>query len=408
MVKLTIFNNYWHRKNSDLIDFDSVYQQFRRFGLREKSAKVYACVLGKFCKQKDIVPCDFPNLGLEHIEQLTEDFILDNINTLAPKSLNVYYSSIKTWCYIQRMIKSRKNFKEIKFDKTSRKVDALTETPLETRHIKQMMKICDAHEKVLVGLYGLCGLRPSLIPQLRIENLHQADYELEKGKIKFTKKNPMVFIPRHCKGNKAKITFFVILPSRLAELVEYVLNKNSVVTQETGLISKYRSYNSIYYKIATIFEKVGFSGRPYLLRSYADRLLDKTITDEDLKEFMLGHKGKISAIYQFRQLTEEDKSVYLNDYQTTDEWINKNIFEAGTEKQVDQAEAVARFAKSIGVEENVISEFLKEFKIGKLTMTQYEQRIAEVTERTLDQKMETKFEQLYLKMEAKHNNQGAK
>jgi hypothetical protein len=61
MVELAIFNNYWHRKNSDLIGFDSVYQQFRRFGLGEKSGKIYACVLGKFCKQKHVVPCDFPN-----------------------------------------------------------------------------------------------------------------------------------------------------------------------------------------------------------------------------------------------------------------------------------------------------------------------------------------------------------
>ncbi len=94
----------------------------------------------------------------------------------------------------------------------------------------------------------------------------------------------------------------------------------------------------------------------------------------------------------------------MNDYQTTDKWINENIFEAGTEKQINQAEAVARFAKSIGVEENATSEVLKKFKLGKLTMTQYEQRIAEATEKTLDKKMETKFEQLYLKMQAKHNN----
>ncbi len=68
-----------------------------------------------------------------------------------------------------------------------------------------------------------------------------------------------------------------------------------------------------------------------MLRSYADKILERITrqyNEEDLKEFLMGHKGRVSAIYQIKGLTEEDEKLYRNMYvKACDEWINANIFE---------------------------------------------------------------------------------
>lgn len=134
--------------------------------LKPTSLTAYARSIDKFCTEQEINPFDFPKIGLEAIIDMAETYIINHVDTLAPKYLNVIYNAVKTWCFVLRMIKNRKLFREIKFDKQSRKMDAMTEQPLETRHIRELMMISDAHERTLLGLYALCALRPSLIPQL--------------------------------------------------------------------------------------------------------------------------------------------------------------------------------------------------------------------------------------------------
>lgn len=371
---------------------------------------MYACIRGYtsslllFCKYSKIEPYNFEKLGIDKIEELTEAFIFQNINNYAPKYLNIIYNAVKTWCYVLGMIKNRKMFKEIKFDKKSRKTDAMTERPLETTHVTQIMKVCDVYEKVLIGLYGLCGIRPSLIRQLKVSDFHPEDYTIQDGKIHFNTETPFLFVNRSYEGNKARITFFVILPSKLKELLEFTLNANDPVTPKTQLLSKDRSKTSMYMKVTAIFKQIEFDGRPYLLRTYTDRLLDKTMVDKDLKELMLGHKGKISAVYQFKQLTQEDRKDYTKQYEPCDTWINENIFGIPSSQEVSQADAIARVAVGIGVDADIIAKLKDAFNTGKLEMQQFERKIIDATNTTLDQRMQTRFEEMYLKMEAKHND----
>lgn len=119
----------------------------------------------------------------------------------------------------------------------------------------------------------------------------------------------------------------------------------------------------------------------------------------------MGHKGKVSAIYQIKGLTEEDEMLYRDMYVAVcDKWINENIFATYRKEDMNKAEMLIRFAKQLGVNTIDIAQILETFKDSKTDMNQFEARLAELTTRTLDNRMMQKFEQLYLIMEAKHKN----
>ena len=119
---------------------------------------------------------------------------------------------------------------------------------------------------------------------------------------------------------------------------------------------------------------------------------------------MMGHRGKISQLYQFRALTTEDKNTYLKDYAATEKWINEKVFGVRSQEQLSQAEAVRRFAVSIGVDEDVTNRFLEDLRQGKLSMYAYETEIKRQTNIALETRMKTQFEKLFLEMQEKHNN----
>lgn len=219
--------------------------------MKPLSADVYARSLRRFCRYANISPSDFSTLSLERIEDLVTDFIADNRDHLAPKYLNVVFNAVKRWCYIRCLIKSTKMFREIKFDKSSRKTDALHEPMIETQQMKTLFKIANLEDRVDVGLYGLVGLRPRIIPQLKVKDIYRNNYEIVNGKIKLTAKPTLMVIPRTYAGNKRNITFLVFIPTQLAELTELLLNTNGEVTPETK-ISTSDNVRDVYYKMKTL------------------------------------------------------------------------------------------------------------------------------------------------------------
>jgi integrase len=352
----------------------------------------------QFCKKYNIEPFNFSQIGLEEIEQLTETHILSNINTVAPKSLNVTLNAVKAWCFTLRMLKNRKLFREIKFDKQSRQTDAMTEKPLETEHIAKLMQVSDAFEQIELGLCGLCGLRPALVPQLKIKDLHPEEYTIENGKLHFKTENPFLYVSKEYEGNKAHVTFFVIIPSKIAQQLEYCINSAyDTVTAQSQLVPKYaQSAQTVYQKNKELFERIGFTGRPYLLRTYADRLLDRQLggpdkKDEDLKEFMLGHKGKISMIYQMKALTHEDKSEYLKQYRSVNKYINEKIFGLISNEELNTAQAMATFAESIGVPKERIAAIYDLLMKSKLRLVDYEKQLKTLTQETMTNTMKAQI-----------------
>ncbi len=362
-----------------------------------------------FCKYARTQPYDFERIELEKIEDSAADFIADNHDRLAPKYLNLIFNAVKRWYQIHGLIKSTKMFREIRFDTSSRKTDALTEAMLETKHIKMGFKVANLEDQIDWGLYVLCGLRPKIIPQLKVKNLHQRNYEIIDGALRFTTKPPLMIIPRAYAGNKGNITFLAFIPTRLAELLEMQLKINERVTLETK-ISKSDNNREVYYKIKCLFKhpSIRFNGRPYLLRKYADRILDritKIYNDEDMKEFLMGHKGKISAIYQITGLTKEKEKELRDMYvKACDEWIDENIFEMRSKEEIDKAELIIRVTKSSGVEldEQKIEALREMFNCGKLTFERFEAEIGKLTLQAFDRQVEARFDQLMSRWQARN------
>jgi hypothetical protein len=403
-----LLNTHFYRKNSKEI----AERAFLRYGLKESSVEVYSSALTSFCEFAGVTnPCGLNELGIDSIEILMQQWINQNRNRLSPKFLNVTYCSVKRWCQIHGLIKSTKMFREIKFDKSSRKTDALTETMLETKHIKAGFKIANLEDQIDWGLYALCGLRPRIIPQLKVKNLYQTNYEIIKDEFRFTVKPPLMIIPRTYAGNKANITFMIFIPTKLADLMQMQLNTDGNVTAETK-ISGCGNAHAVYYKIKCLFghPSINFTGRPYLLRKYADRILDRITriyNDEDLKEFLMGHKGKISGIYQTTGLTEERENelreMYVN---ACGRWISRNIFETASQEEIERAEMLIAYSEQIAELDKDKTEALKNaIRNGTLTVEALQAELGKLTREALDRTMEAKFEQLFLRMNAKYNNQ---
>lgn len=383
---------------------------FLDYDLKDNSARIYASTLTYFCEFAKVSdPYELNGLDIDKIESLMQQWINQNRNRLSPKHLNVTYCSVKRWCQIHGLIKSTKMFREVKFDKTSRKTDALTETMLETRYIKAGFKIANLEDQIDWGLYALCGLRPQIIPQLKVKNLHVRNYEIVEGDFRCPMKPPLIMIPRTYSGNKANITFMVFIPTKLAELLEMQLKTDGNVTAETS-ISTSDNYPEVYYRIRCLFKhpSIAFEGRPYLLRKYADKILDrttKTYNDEDTKEFLMGHKGKISATYQTTGLTEERENelrdMYVN---TCDKWISRNIFETASQEETDKSEMLIAYSQQIAELDGVRLEALRQaFKKGTLTVEGLQVELGKLTRQALDRTMEAKFEKLFLKMNHNYN-----
>ena len=371
---------------------------------------MYASTLTSFCEFGGVSdPHALNELGIEEIESLMQKWINRNRCRLAPKYLNITYCSVKRWCQIRGLIKSTKMFREIKFDKSSRKTDALTEAMLETKHIKAGFKVADLEDQIDWGLYALCGLRPRIIPQLKVANLYQRNYEIVDGNFRFTVKPPLMIIPRTYAGNKANITFMVFIPTKLADLLEMQSNTNGNVTTETK-ISQCGNTRAVYFKIKCLFKhpSINFKGRPYLLRKFADRILDrvtKIYNDEDMKEFLMGHKGKISAVYQTTGLTEERekelRDMYVN---ACDNWISRNIFDTASQEEIDKAETLIAYSRQIAeLDRDKLEALRQTLKKGTLTVEALQAELGKLTREALDRTMEAKFEQLFLRMNHKYN-----
>lgn len=113
-----------------------------------------------------------------HVEKLAEQYIehfkMKNGKyiegkTLSPKLLNVRLCAVKAWLLYKNVISNTRQFKQIKFDKHSRVTrDAQL---LTDNQLKRMCDAADLREKCVTALYGIHGVRPSLILQLLLEDL---------------------------------------------------------------------------------------------------------------------------------------------------------------------------------------------------------------------------------------------
>jgi len=377
--------------------------QFLDYGLKRLSAETYARALKRFCDETETTPETLLQMPLEAIEDLTEQFIKRNRNKIAPKYLNVIYNAVKTWLHLNRKIKSRKMFREIKFDKHTRKT---RDVALPDKDF--IRKLCDVanglKERLIVVLYGIYGLRPSLIPQITIGDVYHKDITFNQdGTVKLSNR-VWIMVKREYEGNKGNIDFPIILTSETSQWLEDYLNERvrngETLNSETPLIKAYSKQN-VDRIIDKLFKKVGFRGRNYLLRHMANKFLKCAVDDSDLKEWLMGHKGRIASIYDHEGHTLADWEIqqYKN---AIDE---KELLVYGlTKTQEDIIKAKIETIKAIikDFDETQIEMLKRELALGKLTFEQFNQKLNEIAQKSMNTQIEKRFEELFIKMANKH------
>ncbi|MDH5390087.1 MAG: hypothetical protein OEX10_02925 [Candidatus Bathyarchaeota archaeon] len=183
---------------------------------------------------------------------MTEEFIYKyrqidpetGLPYLSPKYLNLIYLAIKKWCLYHGIIKNRKQFKEILFDKTSRKTR--DHTMITSTIFRKMMDHADLKEKLVFGYYGIHALRPSLIPQIVLGDIRQNDITFNPDGTVILAPKTWIMVKREYAGNKGNIDFPVILASEMREWQQEYLNTRARQGEKLTPKTKRRFIRSIF------------------------------------------------------------------------------------------------------------------------------------------------------------------
>ena len=332
------------------------------------------------------------------LSQTRDEKYLQNYK-VAPKRLNVQLSALKLWLLINKKIKNRKMFRELKFEKGRAVEQSLMVSTLETADVQKMFQIANGVDSIILGLYGLCGIRPSIIPQIQVKHIHPRSAKIVDGKLQWTRSPPLIIVPaemmgEHVDGNKASIMFPVFIPNQIAARILNYVNEGTV-TPETRL-SPADKKSAIDYVVKKYYVKVGFSGKPYRLRNFASRVLkiiETKYNDAEFKEFLLGHKpAKISFTYDFKGLSEDMEADWRGKYAIVDKWINESIFNVASSEDMKAARMLTELAAKLG-DEAKAREIFAMFEKGNMTMEMLEQRLAGMIKTEQEKQLGMKIEQ---------------
>lgn len=398
--------------------FISVPEWFKNLYTRSPNTAItYQSVLKTLLRDlelTDVELIDLAKINLEELEFRAEQWA-KKIETLKSGSyLNNTYGALKDYLYENRIIKDRRFFR--KYTSKIPRGSVFDEKMLEFNDVKRM--IVDyaegPREKIIAGLYTFGALRPLLAPQVF---LRHCEVKIGEGNVTVTKPM-MIMIPRtsndnHLKrrlGNKGNIDFITFAKSEISGWVEQDLNdrikSGETLTPESVLVplsgnTLRRKKESIDYVIRKLYAKIGFENRPYLCRHFGDRFLS-AMNDFNLKEWMMGHKGRISAIYDFGHgLTKEAIEEYRAKYLIAD---RKYPLLGLTDAEHQKVETVISFAQNVAELNPEQIEALKlALNKGKLTIKQFEEQIQELTRKALKQQTEKQFEKMFVEMNHKYN-----
>jgi len=375
---------------------------FVDYGLKESSAEVYACVLGLFCEFAEVSDAyALTKLGLDRIETLLQKWITRNRDKLAPKRLNLTYCAVKRWCQIEGLIKSTKLFREIRFDRTSRKT---RDRAMLTKNIvKKMFDNADLREKIVVGFYGINALRPSLIPQILIEDIYGEDIKISDNSVKLAEKT-WIWVKREYKGNKGNIDFPIITSAEESVWLEQYLNnrirKGEKFTPKSQIVLV-NNKDAVDYIVKKLFELVGFKGRNYLLRHFAYKRLKNACEDYDLREWLMGHRGKVSAVYDHEHyLTHEE----IEEYKVMINSEALHIYGFSRSQQALIETRIDTIKALCDLDTNQIEALKKELASGKIIIQTFNDKLTELAQNAMNKQIETRFEELFIEMNKRYNS----
>jgi hypothetical protein len=271
--------------------------------------------------------------------------------------------------------------------------------------LREMLNCADLREKVILGFYAIHGVRPSLIPQLRIEDIYTKDIEITEKGVKLAR-NAWITVKREYEGNKGNIDFPIILTSETSAWLEQFLNmrmrNGEQITPKTVLCNAFSKAN-VNRIIRKLFKAVGFEGRKYLLRHYAYKQMKLACEDYDLREWLMGHKGKVSAIYDHEHGLAEWE---IRGYKAM---VNESplLVYALNESESETVEALVKFAKAIAqIDDNELEALKNALRNGNLSIKEFEAKIQQLVKEAMNRQIEVKFEQLFLKFANKHGLNG--
>lgn len=361
---------------------DPVLVEWAKTFRRETTAKTYLNAIIRYCVHYRITPEQLTEFSLETIEKQTEKYIFENKGKISPSFLNITYSAIKKFCLWQNKIKSFAQFKQIDFDKSSRTTKE--RAFLTPQQFRDLFDHADIREKCVLGLYGIHGLRPALIPQLKIEDIHGGwQSYVNNNQIELEEYCWLMVKPNYA-GNKARIHFPIILTNETANWISQHLSSRArngeKLTGKTQLV-EIPTRHAVGDLVRKIYQKIGFNGRPYLLRHYANKLMKKAYDDAELKEWCMSHKGTISAIYDHEHyLTDEE----ITDYNKTIHMDKMYVYQSGNTRIPKLQEAVTQ-------QEKEIATLKTRLEAAQPILLDQENTIRELKKRLIELKQKTSY-----------------
>jgi hypothetical protein len=335
---------------------------------------------------------------------------------VAPKSLNVQVSALKHWLNMnwrtsKAQLKSKKLFRDLKFNRGDRLTSGLRESSLSTEQVRTMFSMANGDDGIIIGFYALMAMRPSLIPALKVRDLYPGNYEIDDGKIKILKNPPLMIVPhidkdtgKHLEGNKASFEYPVFIPTPIAERMEVWLNTTFEEVTESTQLTPADNKRDVDYVMKKYFRKVGFTGRPYMARKFASGRVLKQLElgkkgDTLLKETMCGHKKGVQQIYDILSgIDEETETEWRTLYeQTVNKWIAENIFNIRTSIEIKIAEHAAQMAIALGVDERAAKEQLRKMMETNMSLPQFHNVMTRLIKREQERNLEARLDRLLSK-----------
>lgn len=401
--------------------------KFRSSGLKQMTARGYACQLLSFCELVSDVrlpfivrPDTLLEMELEEIEDLAEEHcrrfdgcrVVDISSRLPldapifrysktayrvpPKRLNIQISALKKWLHInwrnsKARLKNPRLFRQFKFDRTSRLNSGLREERLSIEQVAKIFSMADGADSIVFGFYVLMAFRPSLIPAIKVKHLHPWSYEIKEGVFKWMNIPPLLIVPHqdemgnHLIGNKASFEYPLFIPTAIARRIEIWINDfYEVVTPESKLNPADNS-SDVYYIMKKYFHKIGFNGRPYMARKFASDTILKQLEygekgDTLLKETMCGHKKGVQQIYDILSGLNEEKILGWQKHyvRTVDNYVNENIFNINPAKDMKAARILVELAADLGID---VDHIFTRLENGNIDLNTFRGQVAPIIQR---------------------------
>lgn len=281
------------------------------------TADRYDYWLGRYCADQKMKPAQIVAEAKRDVKA-AEDRLQDWVAGLgtrggrsgkgmAGKTANLALSSVKSWLNFNRVTVQR----VIKIRGTTTAGTVEEERPPTRRELLGIIGRANARAKAAISLVAHSGLRPEEAANLRMSHL------------KLGEPRPIrACIPPDMPGNKARVRYFTFLSGYVLAYLKHREKEGGKLMPESKVLEGAVDGEQVSRWIRHAFKKAGFSGRPYVLRSYFDLACDSAKIRHSRQQFFMGHKGDIEMTYTLRKELPPEKVAELReDYKRVERFL---------------------------------------------------------------------------------------